>query len=65
MTFGALLGAMVGFDERKDVVKDGTYDLSFGWSKEVGKKCEESFHPSIGKYKAIVLGDCIKECERI
>jgi len=55
---GSPCAAMIGFDERREIVKDGTY-RSIVWfeSKEEGRKCEESFpHLPTGKYKAMVLG---------
>jgi uncharacterized protein (DUF169 family) len=55
---GSPCSAMVGLDERREIVKDGTY-RSVVWfeSKEEGRKCEESFpHLPNGKYKAMAIG---------
>lgn len=55
---GSPCAAMVGFDERKAVIKEGTYRAACWFkSKKDGKKCEDAFpHLPIGQYNAMVLG---------
>jgi uncharacterized protein (DUF169 family) len=67
VTKDALLGgspcaAMIGFDERKEVVKEGTYRSAIWFkTKEEGRKCEESFpHLTADQNKALVIGPIVK-----
>ena len=55
---GSPCAAMVGFDERRKVDKEGTYRSAVWFeSKEEGAKCEQAFpHLPLGKYRALVLG---------
>lgn len=55
---GSPCAAMIGLDERKEVVTDGTYRSSIWFeSKTEGRKCEESFpHLPAGKYRAMAVG---------
>ena len=55
---GSPCAAMVGLDDRREIVKDGTY-RSVVWfeSKEEGRKFEKIFpHLPPGKYDAMVIG---------
>jgi len=55
---GSPCAAMVGFDERREIVREGTYRSEIWFeSKEEGKKCEEVFpHLPAGEYRALVVG---------
>jgi uncharacterized protein (DUF169 family) len=53
---------MVGFDERREIVKEGTYRSAVWFaSREEGAKCEQTFpHLPLRKYRALVLGPIAK-----
>jgi uncharacterized protein (DUF169 family) len=59
---GSPCAAMLGFDERREIVREGTYRSAIWFdSKEEGRRCEETFpHLPAGKYKAMVLGPIMK-----
>jgi uncharacterized protein (DUF169 family) len=55
---GSPCAAMIGFDERREIITEGTY-RSVIWfeTKDEGKKCEETFpHLPPWKYKAMTIG---------
>jgi uncharacterized protein (DUF169 family) len=55
---GSPCAAMIGFEERREIVKEGTYRAEIWFdSKEEGVKCEESFpHLPPGSNKAMLIG---------
>jgi len=59
---GSPCAAMIGFGERKDIIKEGIYRSAIWFkTKEEGRKCEEIFpHLPAGQNKALVIGPIVQ-----